>query len=80
MYWLLVEGLEASLIYIEKDSNSVITHCIGCWYSNSGCKEKKSYCMLCEVKKKRLRPYKRERNVMKRKHLLSFVNRMYAAE
>lgn len=52
MYWLLVEGLEASLIYIEKDSNSVITHCIGCWYSNSGCKEKKSYCMLCEVKKK----------------------------
>lgn len=54
MCWLLVEGLEASLIYIEKDSNSVITHCIGCWYSNSGCKEKKSYCMLCEVKKNAL--------------------------
>lgn len=51
MYWLLVEGLEVSLIYIEKDSNSVIIYCIGCWYLNFGCKEKKLYCMLCEVKK-----------------------------
>lgn len=52
MCWLLVEGLEVSLIYIEKDSNSVIIYCIGCWYLNFGCKEKKLYCMLCEVKKK----------------------------
>lgn len=80
MYWLLVEGLEVSLIYIEKDSNSVIIYCIGCWYLNFGCKEKKLYCMLCEVKKKRFRFYKRERNVMKRKYLLSFVNRMYVVE
>lgn len=54
MYWLLVEGLEASLIYIEKDSNSIyLLHIVlAVGIQILAAKKKKSYCMLCEVKKK----------------------------